>query len=316
MACPAFAVHAPSVKDWLRSSHRHQPLAERTVIELSRQVQQWQSHPAGPEKAPAPVRRRGLRARDRLVCHNLRLVSHVWGRHRQSLPGSDESTADAFQEAALGLVRAAEKYDPGRGYRFSTYASFWVRRGFADVEQQQKRLIRFPVEKASIVLRAQRLRDEHQASTGDVPSLEWLAERCPTPGGRPLTSEGLATLLQQWEETQTGSLEDPANPAGEDNGRLDLAALQQDRRDQQSIDHHLAALPRLLNALTSQQRQVIEGLYLRTPEVSRLQLRRELGLTPQQLRTVEREALGRLREGNALLTCPQRAAGEDPQRIQ
>jgi len=104
-------------------------------------------------------------------------------------------------------------------------------------------------------------------------------------------------LLQQWEETQTGSLEDPANPAGEDNGRMDLAALQQDRRDQQSIDHHLAALPQLLNALTSQQRQVIEGLYLRTPEVSRLQLRRELGLTPQQLRTVEREALGRLREG-------------------
>lgn len=297
MASPAFAVHAPSVKDWLRSSHRHQPLAERTVIELSRQVQQWQSHPAGPERAPAPVRRRGLRARDRLVCHNLRLVSHVWGRHRQSLPGSDESTADAFQEAALGLVRAAEKYDPGRGYRFSTYASFWVRRGFADIEQQQKRLIRFPVEKASIVLRAQRLRDEHQASTGDVPSLEWLAERCPTPGGRPLTSEGLAILLQQWEETQTGSLEDPANPEGEDNGRLDLAALQQDRRDHQSIDHHLAALPRLLNALTSQQRQVIEGLYLRTPEVSRLQLRRELGLTPQQLRTVEREALGRLREG-------------------
>jgi len=299
MACPAFPVTAPSVQDWLRSSHRHQPLAERTVIELSRQVQCWQSHPAGPAKAPAPVRRRGLRARDRLVCHNLRLVSHVWGRHRQGLPSSDESTADAFQEAALGLVRAAEKYDPSRGYRFSTYASFWVRRGFAEVTEQQKRLIRFPDEKARIVLRAQRLSEEHQASTGEIPSLEWLAQRCVTPGGRPITTEGLARLLQQWEETQTGSLEDPSKPCGEDNGRLDLAALQQDRRRQQDLnmDPHLAALPRLLEALSPLQRQVIEGLYLRTPEVSRTDLRRELKLTPQQLKDIEREALGRLREG-------------------
>ena len=295
MAAPAFAVNAPSVQDWLRSSHRHQPLAERTVMELSRQVQQWQRHPAGPAQAPAPVRRRGLRARDRLVCHNLRLVSHVWGRHRHSLPASDEGTADAFQEAALGLVRAAEKYDPARGYRFSTYASFWVRRGFSEVEQQQKRLIRFPVEKASIVLRAQRLSEEHEATHGVTPSLEWLAQRCSSPSGRPLSSEQLTLLLEEWERTRTGSLEDPNKPE-EDNGRMELAAVQQDQR-QQSIDQHLAALPRLLESLTPLQRQVIDGLYLRTPEVSRTELRRELNLSPQQMKAVEREALQRLREG-------------------
>jgi DNA-directed RNA polymerase sigma subunit (sigma70/sigma32) len=53
----------------------------------------------------------------------------------------------------------------------------------------------------------------------------------------------------------------------------------------------------LLEALSPLQRQVIEGLYLRTPEVSRTDLRRELKLTPQQLKDIEREALGRLREG-------------------
>ncbi len=96
------------------------------------------------------------------------------------------------------------------------------------------------------------------------PQQTGLAQRCVTPGGRPLTTEVLARLLQQWEETQTGSLEDPSKPGGEDNGRLDLAALQQDRRQQQDLnmDPHLAALPRLLEALSPLQRQVIEGLYL------------------------------------------------------
>jgi RNA polymerase primary sigma factor len=116
---------APSVQDWFEASNRLQPLAERTVIELSRRIQCWQRHPDGPAAAPDPVRRRALRARDRLVVHNLRLVSHTWVRHRSSLLCSDEATADALQEAAISLVRAAEKFDPTRGYRFSTYATFW-----------------------------------------------------------------------------------------------------------------------------------------------------------------------------------------------
>ena len=111
---------APSVRAWLDSCSRHQPLSERTVLELSRCIHRWQQHPDGPDHAPAPLRRRALRARDQLVRHNLRLIGHTWGRHRSSLPPEDEGTADAFQEAAIALVRAAEKYDPSRGYCFST----------------------------------------------------------------------------------------------------------------------------------------------------------------------------------------------------
>ena len=85
---------------------------------------------------------------------------------------------DAFQEAAIALVRAAEKYDPSRGYRFSTYASFWVRRGFSEHERRSRRMIRLPHDKAALVLRALRLMAEQQTQNGRRPSLGWLAQRC------------------------------------------------------------------------------------------------------------------------------------------
>ena len=81
------SAHAPSVADWLEASGRHQPLSERTVLELSRRIRCWQEHPDGPEQAPAHVRRRALSARNQLVRHNLKLISHTWSKHRSSLRG-------------------------------------------------------------------------------------------------------------------------------------------------------------------------------------------------------------------------------------
>lgn len=283
---------APSVRDWLDASSQLQPLAERTVIELSRHIQQWQSHPDGPEQAPAPMRRRGLRARDRLVCHNLRLVSHTWTRHRHSLPSSDEATADALQEAALSLVRAAEKFDPTRGYRFSTYATFWVRRGFSEMEKHHKRPIRFPAEKAAVVLRAQRLSQEQEAATGRLPSLEWLAQRI-TIHGRPLSANVLQELLTLWDLTRTGSLEDPGKPGEEESPRLTQASLRQ--APVAEDDDQRRALPRLLEQLQEQERQLIDMLYLQEPALTPAQARRQLGLTPRQLRALEAKALQQLR---------------------
>jgi DNA-directed RNA polymerase sigma subunit (sigma70/sigma32) len=142
------AAPGSAVRTWIDHSSSRQPLCERAVLELSRRVQRWQQHPAGPSHAPKPVRRSALRARDQLVNHNLRLVTHTWQRqcHSASLPAREEGTVEALQEAALNLVRAAEKFDPAKGYRFSTYATFWVQRGLNDYQQRYMRSIRFPAE--------------------------------------------------------------------------------------------------------------------------------------------------------------------------
>jgi DNA-directed RNA polymerase sigma subunit (sigma70/sigma32) len=72
------------------------------------------------------VAKSGSRARDHLVRHNLRLIVHTWGR--MAVPGAP--SADAFQEAAIQLQRAAERFDPCRGITFATYATPWLRAAF------------------------------------------------------------------------------------------------------------------------------------------------------------------------------------------
>ena len=294
--------HAPvtsTVTSWLNTSGSHRPLCERTVMELSRRIQRWQQHPGGPAHAPKPVRRSALRAREQLVRHNLGLVAHTWSRHRCSLPAHDDTTADALQEAALNLVRAAEKFDPAKGYRFSTYASFWVRRGFSEFERYAKRVIRFPAEKAAVVIKALRLSEEHLANSGDEPTLEWLAGQL-TYKGKAVTAEQLTTLLQQWEATRTGSL-DIGEDSGEENSgstRLDQASISQAAAQEQNNadDPQEAALPELMAALDEQEHRMIRNRYLRRPPLSPYQLRKAMGgLEPDQLEQLEQQALSKLR---------------------
>lgn len=294
------------------------------MLELARRIQLWQAHPGGADQAPCPVRRRALRARDQLVCHNLRLIGHTWNRHRSSLPAEDESTADAFQEAALSLIRAAEKFDPRRGYRFSTYASFWVRRGFSTHERRSKRMIRLPHDKAAIVLRAQRLAEDHQARWGRFPSLGWLAERC-GPRGSAVPVTLLQELLELWHRTGTGELDRPCRASGgatgsadgltpleripgrhnPDIGAFDRVVRKADFPDgvatcftcaADGTDEQRALLPQLLDVLEPTERRLLWHLYLREHPLSPRQIQRVMGLERTAQEQMEREALAKLRQ--------------------
>lgn len=114
---------------WIAGALRYPLLTAAQEITLGTAVRNWQDHPAGPDDAPPRIRRAGLRARERLVTCNLRLVHSSckgWFGRAQEV-GVDRE--DVLQIGAIGLQRAAEKFDPTRGYKFSTYATLWIMQG-------------------------------------------------------------------------------------------------------------------------------------------------------------------------------------------
>jgi RNA polymerase primary sigma factor len=125
---------------WLDTIGRIPLLTPAEEIELGTAIQRWQQHP---DPCPPGIRRCGMRARERFVQANLRLaVSYVAKRCNRLAKqhGSD----DLIQAANLGLITAVERFDPARGYRFSTYAYWWIRQSVNRWIDTHSRLIAIP----------------------------------------------------------------------------------------------------------------------------------------------------------------------------
>lgn len=112
------------VERWLRSARNQSPLLTAAEeVHLGNAVRAWLDDPD-----PSPlVVRRGRRARNRMLTANLRLVVAVSRRYRAAVKARGLMMEDLLQEGVLGLNRAVEKFDPARGYKFSTYAYWWIR---------------------------------------------------------------------------------------------------------------------------------------------------------------------------------------------
>jgi RNA polymerase primary sigma factor len=127
------------------------------------------------------VKRGDLAAKQQLVEANLRLVVHVAKRYQREDHGF--ALADLVQEGTLGLIRAAEKFEPERGHRFSTYAVIWIRQAIGRAISDRGRSIRLPetmtkrlreLDRADAQLRAELYRDPTASELAQA--LEWLPE--------------------------------------------------------------------------------------------------------------------------------------------
>ena len=224
-------------------------------------------------------------ARDRMVTANLRLVISIARRYQ----GMGLSLLDLIQEGVLGLIRAVDKYDWRRGFKFSTYATWWIRQGMQRALASKTREIRIPenvVELERRVLRAER---ELIASLGRQPTEAEIAEAAAISGDRledlRLVARAVTSLDRPVGEAESTSLGEllPAQGAGPD----EVVAVSLSER---TLREAVRALPDLERQVVALRYGMDEGGEPRSlREVGAL-----LGMSPQRVRRIEIAALERL----------------------
>jgi RNA polymerase primary sigma factor len=252
---------------FLREAGRHPLLTAAQEVELAKKIEKGD-----------------MRAKQLMIQSNLRLVVSIAKNYRnQGLP-----FLDLIQEGTLGLIRAVEKFDWRRGFKFSTYATWWIRQAVARALADKARTIRMPVHIVERLQKMNRAERTLWTQLGREPTLDEIAEEASLP-------------LQQAIEVRAAarastSLDQPVGEA-EDAVFGDFVAGEGPLPEEQvELSLRSQALKEALGALSERERHVVVLRYgLMDAEPKTLEeIGRRLGLTRERVRQIELDSLKRL----------------------
>lgn len=225
-------------------------------------------------------------AAETLINSNLRLVVSV-ARHYATC--SSMPLLDLIQEGNLGLIRAVEKFDISKGYKFSTYATWWIRQSISRSISDLSRTIRIPANLIETASKISKISREYEQMTGEDPSVEYLVEKS---GEERKTIERILSIVKD-----PISLESPVNE--DDNTVGDLIPDEESEKPGASLiaEANREIVQNVLNTLDDRERKIITLRYgigtkqpLTLEEVGNI-----LGLTKERIRQIETNTLRKLR---------------------
>ncbi len=231
------------------------------------------------------IRKGDKRALERLTKANLRFVVSVAKQYQNqglSLP-------DLINEGNVGLIKAAEKFDETRGFKFISYAVWWIRQSILQAIAEQSRLVRLPLNQVGSVNKIARELNKFEQEHERKPSVDEIAERVDLP------EDKIADAMKA--NSRHVSMDAPIAD-GEDSSMIDFLAGDSSNTDRELVTESLKAeVSRILKLLTDKEQKVVRAFFGidGSPEMTLDEIGEKYNLTRERVRQIKEKALRRLR---------------------